>query len=61
MTRTEPGTVLTRDDVARWLKVLPRQVERLGIPVLDLGHRTKRYLAADVQKWLERKRKGGTQ
>ena len=28
-----PGdTVLTRNEVAAWLKVKPRQVERLGIP-----------------------------
>ena len=48
--------ILTRDEVAAWLKVKPRQVERLGLPVLDLGRKTKRYLARDVVQWLERRR-----
>jgi hypothetical protein len=50
------GTVLTRQQVAEWLKVRPRQVDRLAIPRLDLGHKTKRYLAKDVQAWLETQR-----
>ena len=40
--------ILTRDEVAGWLKLRPRQVERLGIPCIDLGRKTKRYLARDV-------------
>lgn len=48
-----PHEILTRDDVARWLKVKPRQVERLGVPVLELGAKTKRYMARDVLAWLE--------
>jgi hypothetical protein len=48
-----PDAILTRDEVASWLKVKPRQVERLGVPVLDLGPKTKRYLARDVQVWLD--------
>jgi hypothetical protein len=51
-----PDTILTRAEVAAWLKVKPRQVERLGIPTLDLGHKTKRYVARDVQAWLAAKR-----
>jgi len=47
--------VLTLQEVAAWLKVKPRQVLRLGIPCLDLGHRTKRFLAQDVRGWLERR------
>ena len=47
-----PDDILTRDEVASWLKVRPRQVERLGVPVLDLGRKTKRYLARDVLTWL---------
>jgi hypothetical protein len=47
-----PDAILTRDEVASWLKVRPRQVERLGVPVLDLGRKTKRYLARDVLAWL---------
>lgn len=48
--------ILTRDEVAEWLKVKPRQVERLGVPRLDLGRKTKRYLMRDVLKWLEQRR-----
>jgi hypothetical protein len=44
---------------APWLKIHPRQVERLGIPCLDLGRKTKRYLRTDVSAWLESKRRGG--
>ena len=51
--------VLTLQEVAAWLKVTPRQVLRLGIPCLDLGHKTKRFLARDVRAWLERLRDGG--
>lgn len=53
---TDPNAILTRDEVARWLKVKPRQVERFGVPCLDLGRRTKRYLVKDVLEWLQAKR-----
>jgi len=53
------NAILTRDEVAAWLKVRPRQVERLGIPCLDLGRKTKRYVAEDVLVWLQAKRNGG--
>lgn len=46
-------SILTRDEVARWLKVKPRQIERLGVPVLNLGAKTKRYLGRDVLDWLD--------
>ena len=45
--------VLTLQEVADWLKVTPRQVLRMGVPCIDLGHRTKRFLEADVEAWLE--------
>lgn len=48
-----PDAILTREEVASWLRVRPRQVERLGVPVLDLGRKTKRYVARDVMKWLD--------
>lgn len=51
--------VLTLQEVAAWLKVTPRQVLRLGIPCLDLGHKTKRFLTRDIRAWLERLRDGG--
>ncbi len=47
-----PNEILTPAEVAAWLKVRPRQVRRLKIPVLPLGHRTPRYLAADIYEWL---------
>lgn len=52
-----PESILTRAEVAAWLKVKPRQVERLGVPHLDLGRKTKRYVARDVLAWLEAKRR----
>jgi len=51
--------ILTRDEVAAWLKVKPRQVERLGVPYLDLGRKTQRYLREDVERWLQKRRKEG--
>jgi hypothetical protein len=48
--------ILTRSEVSAWLKIKPRQVERLGIPCLDLGRKTKRYLGKDVLAWLEAQR-----
>ena len=51
-----PTDVLTRDEVAGWLKVEPRQVERLGVPCLRLGRKTLRYLRSDVLAWLEAQR-----
>lgn len=53
----DADAILTRDEVARWLKVHPRQIERLRIPYLDLGHRTRRYARADVVAWLEQQRR----
>lgn len=48
-----PDAILTRDEVANWLKVKPRQIERLGVPVFALGRKTKRYMARDVLAWLD--------
>ena len=53
-----PEGIMTRDEVAAWLKVAPRQVDRLGIPCIDLGRKTKRYLVKDVAAWFESKRRG---
>ena len=61
LSREAPDAILTRDEVAAWLRVRPRQVERLGIPCIALGHRTKRYLASDVRAWLEQRRNGGAE
>jgi excisionase family DNA binding protein len=54
-------TILDRDDVARWLKVEPREVQRLvkkkGLPCLPLGNKTLRFFRADVLAWLQQQRK----
>lgn len=50
-------TVLTRAEVATWLKLKPRQVERLGVPCISLGRKTVRYLRADVLAWLQQQRR----
>ena len=50
-------TIMTRQEVAAWLKVKPRQVERLGVPCMALGRKTVRYVRADVLAWLEAQRK----
>ena len=55
-TLARPDEVLTRDEVAAWLKVRPRQVDRFDVPVLPLGHKTVRYLRSDVLAWLEGQR-----
>ena len=52
-----PDAILTRDEVAAWLKIRPRQVERMGVPCLDLGRKTKRYRAGDVLEYLEERRR----
>ena len=57
-TASSSNGIMTRDEVAAWLKVAPRQVDRLGIPCIDLGRKTKRYLVKDVAAWLESKRRG---
>ena len=54
--RYSPGDILTTNEVAEWLKVKHRQVQRLRIPCIDLGLKTKRYLAQDVMAWLDSKR-----
>lgn len=53
----QPHEILTREEVAAWLKVKPRQVERLGVPAICLGTKTKRYQAGDVIAFLETKKK----
>src|SRR3989442_14555127 len=51
-----PDAILTAADVAAWLKITPRQVQRLGIPCVRVGPRTPRYLGRDVLAWLESQR-----
>lgn len=53
----DASDVLTREQVAAWLQIRPRQVERFGIPRLALGRKTVRYLRGDVAAWLKQQRK----
>jgi hypothetical protein len=53
MAASRSTEIMTKDEVATWLKVKPRQVERLGIPCLNFGHKTKRYFVDDVVAWLD--------
>jgi excisionase family DNA binding protein len=46
--------ILTVDEVAALLQVERRQVRRLGVPALKLGHKTVRYSARSVAAWLEK-------
>lgn len=52
----DPNAVLEIEHVARWLRVSVRTVERLDVPCIYLGDRTKRYLARHVIEYLDRKR-----
>ncbi len=45
--------VLTREEVAQLLQVSVKTVDRLPIPSVLLGPRTRRYLARDVIAFLE--------
>lgn len=49
-----PETVLNIEQVAEWLQVSTRTVERLDIPFFLLGKRTKRYLARHVLEFIEK-------
>ena len=49
-----PNAILTAAQVSEWLQIKPRQVQRLGIPQLRLGHKTIRYRASAVAKWLDK-------
>jgi excisionase family DNA binding protein len=51
-----PETILTAAEVAEWLGVSKRTFERMAMPCVLLGGRTRRYLAKDVWAWLERRR-----
>ncbi len=50
----DPLTVLTRPQLAAWLKVSERTVDRLQPPALALSEGVRRYLVGDVLTWLHR-------
>jgi len=47
--------VLTIKQVASWLQVGVRSVERMDIPCVMLGTRTRRYVAKDVLRYLDKR------
>lgn len=47
--------VLTIKQVAEWLQVGVRSVERMNIPCVMLGTRTRRFVAKDVLRYLDRR------
>lgn len=51
---TPAEDVLTVDDVARWLKVSRRTVERMHLPYAKVG-RTRRYVRDQVLDYLKAK------
>jgi hypothetical protein len=63
MTKPSPAAdttaVMTPEEVAAWLHIEKRQLERYRIPCLCLGHKTRRYLKSDVLEWLAKQRKAG--
>jgi hypothetical protein len=52
----DPLQVLTRRELAAWLKVSERTVDRLHPPAMSLGEGTRRYLLRDVLTWLDARR-----
>jgi hypothetical protein len=56
MTPPDGDAILTAQEVADRLKIKPRQVQRLGIPYINLGRKTKRYAWSDVLRFLEERR-----
>jgi len=54
-----PDALLTASDVGKWLKVSSRQVQRLGVPWIDLGRKSRRYQVKDILAWLETRRREG--
>jgi predicted DNA-binding transcriptional regulator AlpA len=48
-----PHAVLTDEEVAAWLQVSVRSVQRYPIKRVQLGERTTRFLAKHVYEWLE--------
>lgn len=53
----DAAEVLTPEQVADWLQIKKRQLERFKIPCIHLGNKTRRYLRSDVLDWLKKQRK----
>ena len=53
--QTMKDELLTRDEVAAWLKLPPKSVYELPLPKVKLGHRTVRWRRADIQAYIDRR------
>lgn len=51
-----PEAILEIRHVAAWLRVGERTAEKLDIPPIFLGTRTKRYLGKDVLAYLDKRK-----
>lgn len=51
-----PETVLTIEQLAEWLQVSVRTVERYDIPFFFIGPRQKRFLGEDVLNFLRQRK-----
>lgn len=49
-----PGAVLDIEQVAAWLQISKRSAERLHLPCLYLGTRTRRFLGSTVLEYLKK-------
>ncbi|MGI8497584.1 MAG: helix-turn-helix transcriptional regulator [Gemmatimonadaceae bacterium] len=49
------NAILTIEQVASWLQISVRSVERLNLRCIFLGTRTRRYLAEDILAFLRSK------
>ncbi len=50
--------VVRADQVAKWLAISVRTLQRAGIPYIAIGPRTRRYRVADVRGWLQQHVRG---
>ena len=53
VTPIDTEEILTKRELAGRLKVSTRTIEKLHLPCLDLGYRTKRYVWSKVVRILE--------
>jgi hypothetical protein len=48
-----PEALLSRAQVAAWLQVTERQIERWRVPRIALSRKVVRYRLGDVREWLQ--------
>ena len=49
--------ILLPEQVAAWLCLEKRQLERYGVPRIAVARKTVLYLRSDVLKWLDKRRR----